>query len=365
MKPRVIALALALSLILTGCASMLERPYLRITTHESVSAGENSPSALRVESYQDLVNAILYLVTERAEHGVLGLYNYTADVESDLTRACMEVAQEDPLGAYAVDYIRHDWSLIVSYYEANIYITYRRTREQVDSIVSVTGSSAIRRALRNVLADFSSESVLRVNYFTGGDEQYFLDLVRRAYYDDPGTALGMPEVQVSIYPNEGQQRIVEFTLTYPESRATLLRRTQQLREQVERLAPLPAAPEELYSLLLADLTVTEEEGCGTAYHALVEGRADSEGAALAYQLLCDRAGVECVLVRGELDGTPHFWNIVTDKEENSYHADPSAGLFGLSDEALTEAGVYQWDRVEYPICTAPEPTVPDSSETEI
>ena len=362
MKPRVIALALALSLILTGCASMLERPYLRITTHESVSAGENSPSALRVESYQDLVNAILYLVTERAEHGVLGLYNYTADVESDLTRACMEVAQEDPLGAYAVDYIRHDWSLIVSYYEANIYITYRRTPEQVASIVSVTGSSAIRRALRNMLADFSSEAVLRVNYFTGGDEQYFLDLVRQAYYDDPGTALGMPEAEINIYPNEGQQRIVEFTLTYPESRTTLLRRTQQLSQKVESLAPLPAAPEELYSLLSEDLTITEEEGCGTAYHALVVGRADSEGAALAYQLLCDRAGVECVLVRGGLGGAPHFWNIVTDAEGTCYHVDPSAGLFGLSDEELTEAGAYQWDRAEYPVCVSPVPAGPETPQ---
>ena len=362
MKIRVIPLALALSLALTGCASMLERPYLRVSPHEAVSAGENSSSALRVENYQDLVNAILYLVTEGEEHGVLGLYNYTSDVESDLTRACVEVGQEDPLGAYAVEYIRHDYALIVSYYEANIYITYRRTPEQVDAIISVTGTSAIRRALRNVLADFSPEAVLRVNYFAGGDEQYFLDLLHQAYYDAPVSALGMPEVKVKLYPDTGLQRIVEFTLTYPEDRGTLLRRGRLLTQRLEELSPLPAAAEELAGLVRDGLVVTDEKGYSTAYHALVEGQADSEGAALAYQLLCDRAGVTCLLVQGTLNGAPHFWNIVTDDGKTYYHVDLSAELFALSDEELTGADGYQWDREEYPACVSTEP---DGQEKEI
>ena len=363
MKKKIAALALALACVLTGCTSMLERDSLSVVPYEPVSSAGGSLTSLRVESYQGLVNAILYLVGEGDEHGVLSLYNYTAqDVEDDLTRACLEVVQEDPLGAYAVDYIKHDYSLIVSYYEANIYITYRRTSEQVASIVSVTGSSAIRRELRNTLTSFSSEAVLRVSYFAE-DEEYILDLVHQAYYDAPAAALGMPEVSVSLYPASGQQRIVEITLTYPESPDILLSRSQELKDLAVAMVPQSASAETLYSLVLDSMTVEEDTGHSTAYDALINGVADSEGTALAYQLLCDQAKVECMVVRGQLDGVPHFWNIVADAEEGAYrHVDLSAGLFSLTDEQLREAGDYEWDNAEYPVCIS---IASDTEEKEI
>lgn len=354
MKKAVLALLLAGVLALAGCASMLERDYVVVTHYEPVSNSVDSSSALRVESYQELVNAIIYLVSEGEEHGVLGLYNYTQDVETDLTHACLEVVQEDPLGAYAVDYIKHDYSLIVSYYEVNIDITYRRTPEQVASIVSVTGSSAIRRELSNTLTSFSPDAVLRVSYFAE-DEDYILELVRQAYYDAPYAALGMPEVEISLYPATGQQRIVEINLTYPESAETLRRRSQELKELALELAPESAAAEDLYNAVRDGLTVEEGTGHSSAYDALIGGMADSEGAALAYQLLCDQAGVKCTVVRGELDQAPHFWNVISDTEEGSRHVDLSAGLFALTDDQLTEEGAYEWDRAEYPVCVSAAP----------
>ena len=352
MKKAIFALLLALVLALTGCASMLERDYVSVSPYEPVANSIDSSSALRVENYQGLVNAVLYLVTQGEEHGVLNLYNYTAqDVESDLTRACLEVVQEDPLGAYAVEYIKHDYSLIVSYYEASIDITYRRTPEQVASIVSVTGSSAIRRELRKTLTGFSSEAVLRVSYFAE-DEDYILDLVRQAYYDAPAAALGRPEVTVSLYPSVGQQRIVEISLAYPESPEILLRRSQELKELAPDLVGESATAESLYDTVRDGLTVEEETGHSSAYDALVEGVADSEGAALAYQLLCDQAKVECVVVRGKLNGAPHFWNIVTEDGQEYRHVDLSAGLFAVTDAELTESGFYEWDSAEYPACVS-------------
>lgn len=351
-KKAVLALLLAGILTLTGCTALLERHSISIAPYEPVASSGSGPSSLRVETYQGLVNAVLYLVTQGEEHGVLSLYNYTAqDVEADLTRACLEVVQEDPLGAYAVDYIKHDYSLIVSYYEVNIDITYRRTPEQVASIVSVTGSSAIRRELRRTLTSFSSEAVLRVSYFAE-DEDYILDLVRQAYYDAPAAALGQPEVTVSLYPAAGQQRIVEISLTYPESPEVLLQRSQELKELALELVPESATAESLYSIVRSRLTAEEGAGHTSAYDALVEGVADSEGAALAYQLLCDQAKVECVVVLGERDGAPHFWNIVTEDGQEYRHVDLSAGLFAVTDAELTEHGAYAWDGAEYPACVS-------------
>lgn len=50
----------------------------------------------------------------------------------------------------------------------------------------------------------------------------------------------------------------------------------------------------------------------TVYGALVSGKAVCEGYAKAMKLLCNKAGINCLLVRGKLinDDSPHMWNIV-------------------------------------------------------
>lgn len=363
MKKLILALLIAGVLSLTGCASMLEQKYLLdLKPYDAVSTSAGN-SSLRVETYQELYSAILSLVSTGEEHAVLNLYNYTVqDLEADLARACLEVVQEDPLGAYMVDYIKHDYSLIVSYYEVNINVTYRHTTEELDSIVSVTGSSAIRRELRKTLANFSSDAVLRVSYFAE-DEDYILDLVRQAYYNTPAAALGMPDVTVSLYPSSGTNRIVEISLTYPGTQESLRRSSKELKDVAQALVLQADSAQTLFDIAAASLTAEENTGRNTAYDALINGIADSEGSALAYQLLCDQAGVESVIVQGTLNGNPHFWNIITQDGTQFRHVDLSAGLFSLSDAELTAAGSYEWSRTEYPICDSPAAeTVEDPEE---
>ena len=354
MKKRVLALALILCLSLTGCASLLEREYVVVSPYRPVSNLSDSSSALRVESYQELVNAVLYLVTIGEEQGVLNLYNYTQDVEADLNRACLEVLQEDPLGAYSVEQITHNYSLIVSYYEVNLQITYRRSREQVGSIAAVTGSSAIRSVISSALTSFAPESVLRISYFTE-DEDYIRTLVEQAYYDSPATALGMPETQISIYPNSGSQRIVEIMLTYPLSAQTLRQQNRILTDLASILVTEEATAQSLCDSITNGLTISPDSGRSSTYDALVKKDTDSEGAALAYQFLCDQAGIECYLVRGFLNESVHFWNIVRGGDGQYRHMDLSAGLSGLSDPELTAHAAYLWDTREYPVCPAPDP----------
>lgn len=337
---------------------MLEREQTSVQPHSQTLTAAQDPTILEAETYQELVSALLYLVTQHAEAGVIRLYNYPGEAEADLTAACLEVVQKDPLGAYAVDYIKHEVSRIVSYYEAQLTLSYRRSAEEMDEVVSVTGSSAIKSELRETFAAFGEHCVLRVSYLYEG-EAYLSHLIRQAYYDTPQTAFGFPRVQVSLYPESGVQRIVEITLDYPLSPSTRLTFQTQLDEAAAAL--LPADPEEatpraLFDLLGAQVRLTTDEDHHTAYDALVHGQADSEGLALAYQLLCDRAGLSCTVVQGELDGLPHYWNIVT-TENGSRHVDRSAGLYGLTDLQLQESGAYQWGGT-YPICR-------DGSEVEI
>ena len=183
-----------------------------------------------------------FFVSQGTEKGLIQLTDdYDGDVEEDLNRACLEVAKDDPLGAYAVDFIKNDCTKVLTTYEATITISYRRTREQIRSLVNVTGTSAIRDEVRAALADFQSEVALRVGYFTESADS-IAALVRQAYYDEPAGALGMPEFTVSLYPaSGGQQRIVEVLLTYPEDTQALRQKSDDLQSTADALV-LPLRP---------------------------------------------------------------------------------------------------------------------------
>ena len=280
MKKRALALCLALCLLLTGCSGLLERSFISVEAHNEnpVADGDN---ALRVENYQELVNAVLYYVSHGEETGAIRLYNYDHDVDADLEAACLEVVQEDPLGAYAVDYIKYEVGHIVSYYEAQVHITYRRTAEQIAGVVSVTGSSAIRAELAEAMSQLAEEQVLRIGSFD--ESAVNLDeLIREAYYAAPLASFGMPEVHYALYPAEtpGRQRIVEVSLTYPDTPEALREKQNALNERVRSMqAMLQGLSDEALArtafAMVRDNAQALPDGTGSgAYDALVNNVAD-------------------------------------------------------------------------------------------
>lgn len=348
----VFGLAACLLLTLPGCASILERSYSSSTPHVDRPATAGDSSAIRVENYRELVSAVLFLVSQGEEEGVIQLQDYAGEVEADLTAACLEVATEDPLGAYAVEYIKHETTRVVSYDQATLTIHYRRTPEQIRSISTVTGTGAIRTELQSALEEFETEVVFRVAYFAE-DADFIAGLIRQAYYDTPGAALGMPEAQISLYPDSGSRRVVEILLTYPDPMEELDRK----REAVDTaLAAFPASGdpegEEAARRAAAELCARCEyspEGGATAYAALVEGAADDEGLALAYTLVCrNLQGVTCELVEGTWEGEPRFWNGVHPADGESLYVDLSRTnqptLFYTAEE-LAQQG-YRWPGAE-------------------
>lgn len=367
MKKRLFALCLCLSLSLTGCAAMLERDYLSVTPHARLPAAADDSTTVWVETYPELVDAIFSLVSEHRESGVIRLRNWKGNVRQNLSDACDEVSHDDPLGAYAVDRIKPEFVRIATYYEATVSIDYRRTAEQVASVNTVAGSGAIRGELRDALTSFVPETAFRVNYFdqAQGDD-YIPRLIRQAYYDSPAAALGLPEAVVNLYPESGQQRVVEVLFTYPEEPELLREKSQALTSAAQVLVdPYRTGLRDSALIPVLYRALREHTGLGeaqdaplpapsvsgsTAYAALVEDQADSEGLALAYKLLCDLAGVECTVVDGTLEGAPRFWTIVTVEQNVHRHVDPSRaeGLL-LTDTQISESG-FVWDTQEYPSC---------------
>lgn len=339
----------------SGCSSMLTRDYTSVTPHSATPVADGDASALRVGSYQELVNALIYLIDRRAESGAIRLEgDEETDIKSQLDEACLEVVQEDPMGAYAVEYIKYSLTPVVGSYEADVEITYRRTREQVASIVDATGASAIRSELRTALADFAGEVVLRISSFEE-DEAYIRELVREAYLSDPETALDFPDADIAMYPNSGQRRIVEIILTYHQTRQTLESLRNSLLREAERIVGQLAGvtgDRRLDRLIqaLESAGGYDPEGGSTAYAALLQGGGNSQGIALAFALLCRQAGIPCQVADGQRDGASHQWNVVQTQAGYRHLDLTRSGQPLYQTDAQAESAGYTWDRDLLPKC---------------
>lgn len=356
---RVIAAALLCALLCgvgTGCGGIFNRSYSSVTPHQEQAASDEDAAVLRAENYADLVSCVQHFVSMGQATGTVHVYKYSGDIEADLEAAAAEVLTEDPLGAYALKNIEYRYSRIVSYYECSFDFTYRRTREDMASIVSAYGTAAIRNLLQQTMANFNYTLTIRTSsYYV--DQSSLHALAREAYYSSPATALGYPGIAISVYPETGNTRIVEINFTYDYlNRETMLQWSQEVTAAAAQMAGQDTAADrnvawQLCSRL-ADNTDFNPEGSSSVYSALCQGQADSEGIALAYLLLCRQANIPCQLVQGTLDGVPHWWNLIT-LEDVSWQLDVTSGDGAegfLHTDGEMEASGYNWSREDYPVC---------------
>ena len=215
MKTRCIALALCAMMLLTGCASLLERQYTTTDLHTSKFWESEAADTLRAENRQDIVNDLLLLISQHTEEATLRLYNFTDDVTVGETvqSAITEVRRETPMGAYAVEYITASHTPQRGYYEIDLILSYRRTAEQMKAVVSATSTEAVYRLLENAFEEGRTELVVRVGYWDENSrtavENAMAEL--RAEHGIEGA----PYWAAAYYPEEGTVGLVEFLLDAP------------------------------------------------------------------------------------------------------------------------------------------------------
>ncbi|MDY4172145.1 MAG: hypothetical protein SOY17_05340 [Evtepia sp.] len=221
MKKIILLLAVLAVFPLAGCGSMLERSYASVTPHTQFSDESENEAILRAENYPGLVGALLHRVEQGQENGVVRLYQYaslTGTAASDVDQACLEVTQEDPLGTYAVDYIKYDVKPTAAYYQVEVKLAYQIPPEELAQVISVTGSTAVEQELRELLPAQPEKVLFRIGYFTQEDSA---ETLRQAVWEAYEAQLSHParllEVEVKLYPDAGQQRVAELLLTWEES----------------------------------------------------------------------------------------------------------------------------------------------------
>ena len=372
---RILAAALCVLLLLSGCSAMFNREVYRTSPHLKQQSEDADTTSLRASNAQGLEAALLRLVRAHSEEDSIRLTGYTGDVTRDLL-VSIENVRGEPIGAYAVNNITIvDRTPMLTDEVITFYITYRRTKEQMDNLQYVAGAGALQNTLRQMLADYQDKLVIDIPYYDS-DMMDLEVMLSDIYYQNPPFALGIPQLNYTLYPDNGLHRIIEINLTYPrflQSRAYLAAsaetQMQTLLQDKPDTQDKPALALWLHNRLAAHIdydaetaqTASDNGGAVirgsayTVYGAFVNRLAVGEGYALAYKWLCDANDIPCQVVVGKRDGADHAWNLV--KLDGSwYHVDAASDDMELSitydwflqpDEVMRSR--YHWTK-ELPAC---------------
>lgn len=210
MRKKLLALLSVLALLVTctGC-SLLEREWYEVTPHSSAFYEGEGRDVLRADTYQDLVNDLLILVGNHSEEGTIWLYYAQEGLDADeaAEKACREVEQDTPMGAYAVSYIRYEVDNTTrNYSEIAVSIGYQRTEEQMVNVVHATNMAALEDLLTEAAQSGKTELVVQFSAYEG-DAHQVKEIVSRVQSAQGG--LGWT---VSFYPNANSIGVVEILM---------------------------------------------------------------------------------------------------------------------------------------------------------
>ncbi|MCL2003119.1 MAG: hypothetical protein FWG72_03820 [Oscillospiraceae bacterium] len=380
-KIRLAALLTALLIGLSGCASLWEREIYERSPHITQEDDGAFSATMTVNSYDSLKSAIVSAIRNGERVADIRVTDYPGGLTSlSLTALLDEIQKQEPIGAYAVEYMAHDLSRVLSQYIITLNIVYKHGSRPV--ITPVSGRRELEDAVRSALMEYVGLLTVEMPYFYARDHDVE-GMVRAYYYGSPGSAMEYPGVAVSLFPPSGGplSRIVELELTWQTPAAELMRKSSAAESRAALLLTglqgFAGGMEEvaaqtvlwLYETLcgaveydedtamLAAATETRQGGDAyTAYGALVNHLAVSEGTAMAFKLLCDMLGIEAHVVTGRWWGNEHAWNLVK-IGEHWYHAAialdsrgpvPAHDYFLLSDDSDVMGSLFQWDKSLYP-----------------
>lgn len=374
--------------LLTGCkligdsyVSVREHydPYAYTENTEPAETEAPSEETLHtVRSYYELLGLLREFVTEGVEHGQLLLTADAGAREEVLSDAFYAIKTEDPVGAYAIDYLEYEHTEREDGWLVTVDAVYRRSVSEIEAIRSVRGNERALSIIYETLDQLGTSVTLQISGFQDED---FGAKVRAYCLEHPNTMVQLPEISASIYPESGNVRVVELHFAYHADRESL--RSMQAEAQsvllsAERYAQY--APDDatklslIYAYLTSRFTYAEDGEAGSVYRLLCEGVGNSESFAAVTAYLCRRVGLDCQLVEGQRlrsptpepeqteqeptvtdtpEPAPYAWNIVC-IDGVYYHVD-------VQQDALDGAGAcrllldeqmsgYTWDREQYPIC---------------
>lgn len=352
----IIAYALAACLLLAGCDMGFDGEYIWEQTHAIQNSPDNGVK-ISASNYAEL-----YLALEQAvESGVsqlnISVANYDRNrVEPDMGTAVEELCMENPVAAYAVDKIQWELGSIGGEQVLAVEMAYIYDQSHIKKIQTFADSQQMTEAIWQALNACDSAIVFRTTQYVDTD---FVQLVEDYAAQYPQLLMELPQVTVGIYPESGEDRLVELKFIYQTSRDTLRSMQTQVLTVVDATVDMVSVTvqprgkyTQIFVLVLERFpNYTLETSITPAYSLLLYGVGDSRAIATVYAAVCRQAGLECSTVVGTWNGELRYWNIVK-IDGIYYHVDllrsREEGQFREMTDSEMEG--YVWDYSAYPAC---------------
>ncbi|MBR3978673.1 MAG: hypothetical protein IKJ94_03505 [Oscillospiraceae bacterium] len=344
MKRILASLVLVSSLLLTGCGFWMNGERLYITPHQG-SLQQTSGEITEVETYQQMRDALVQKIEAGSRDLVVSVSSFDeATADFYVNTAITHILQKTPIGAYAVNDITYEIGTNRGEQVIAFHVDYRHGIGEIMQIKSAENEEEAITHITNALKECDDSVVFYAKAYVDTD---FALLVEDFANRNPDLVMEQPQVRVVVYPNSGEERIVEVSFTYQNSRADL----RKMQEQVENIftsaelyvqqTKVKETFARLYSFLTERNDYTLETSITPAYSLLHHGVGDSRAFANVYAAMCRRANLDCQVISGTKNGEPWFWNAVR-YQGRYYHVDLlSGGKFQmLKDEDMTG---YVWD----------------------
>ena len=365
----------ALFVGLGACEGLIREDQLSVTPHIEASSKE-APTQEEVPpeitDRTELRGAVLSFIRDWIEQGTILVSSYAGDISADLEDTIRYATQEDPIGAYAVDYIDAEFAGDSNHGSISMSIVFRRSAAEIDAIVTVSGNSSAYSKIRQALAAYDVSLTLRIRNYQEAD---FESYIQNYCLENPSVMPALPLLSAQVYPQEGTTRILELHFAYPVSKDEL----RLMQDEVQTIMTSASSyvrsgkNEEDRARLLCrflttrfDYTIEETLPSMPSYSLLCQGKAHSLSFASVFYAQCQKADMECYIISGTKNGTPYYWNLLY-LNDAYYHVDLMRGieleeteLILLYSEELRQEG-YAWDEAAYPAAAElPEP--PEETE---
>lgn len=350
---RIFFLLLALLLLLTGC-DVFDGQYVRVTPH-TIQSFKTPVESQEAESYMDLRESLVHMVSIGTESGVIITRNYPEKkLSNDMAMAKQYISDFDPLGSYAVEDLNYEIGTKNGELAVAVNISYLHSRSDLRNITRLASSEDVEAAVWKAMENLDVRKVLLILDYKPVD---VFQMVQSLSQANPQIIMECPSVTCDLY-GLGSTRLMELTFSYENNTDA----QKQMRAQVKAVfdsASLYVSGDgadnqkyaQLYSFLMDRFSYKMETSITPSYSLLRHGVGDRRSFATVYAAMCRDAGLECQIVTGTRDAEPWTWNIICE-DGIYYHVDlvrckDNGGFQKLSDG---EMNGYVWDYSAYPVC---------------
>ena len=195
MKRKIILIAVAVCLLLTGC-SIFDGSYVHVVPHRERESG-GSARIVPANNYRQLRTVIEGMVDYGAESGVINVADYDQQlVEKHMTAVAFHIKEPYPIGAYAVEELTYELGTNSGRPAIAVSISYRHSRIEIQKIRSAQNMQKAKEIVGEALDNCVASLVLEIEKY---EESDFSQIVEDYAQTNPNMVMELPQVVSAVY----------------------------------------------------------------------------------------------------------------------------------------------------------------------